>query len=235
MGVDTDFDEELTDLHVAKEPLSESERRSQMIQEELNEIVQEAVLELEEELEQEALDALKIAAKKITYLKRYYDVLNDKIIYFPSVAKTIINYALFEEAEKYYYYKDDEFPMDYSLSLRTVVFDKLEEQENDEDHNDTIDEEVMERLATNVEFTEAELEELRKAEERYLLQISSPKADGTIVYENDEDSSYSFSSKASLMEDNTQENGTNLMYGDLYKDDNDKSDDKCECNACTIS
>ena len=234
MGVDSDFDEELTDLNVAKEPLSESERRSQMIQEELNQIVQEAVLELEEELEQEALDALKIAAKKITYLKRYYDVLNDKIIYFPSVAKTIINYALFEEAEKYYYYKDDEFPMDYSLSLRTVVFDKLEEQENDEDH-DTIDEEVMERLATNVEFTEAELEELRKAEERYLLQISSPKGDGTIVYENDDDSSYSFSSKASLMEDNSQENGTNLMYGDLYKDDNDKSDDKCECNACTIS
>ena len=206
-----------------------------MIQEELNEIVQEAVLELEKELEQEALDALKIAAKKITYLKRYYDVLNDKIIYFPSVAKTIINYALFEEAEKYYYYEDDEFPMDYSLSLRTVVFDKLEEQENDEDHHDTIDEAVMERLATNVEFTEAELEELRKAEERYLLQISSPKADGTIVYENDEDSSYSFSSKASLMEYNSQENGTNLMYGDLYKDDNDKSDDKCECNACTIS
>ena len=234
MVVDSDFDEELTDLNVAKEPLSESERRSQMIQEELNQIVQEAVLELEEELEQEALDALKIAAKKITYLKRYYDVLNDKIIYFPSVAKTIINYALFEEAEKYYYYKDDEFPMDYSLSLRTVVFDKLEEQENDEDH-DTIDEEVMERLATNVEFTEAELEELRKAEERYLLQISSPKVDGTIVYENDDDSSYSFSSKASLMEDNSQENGTNLMYGDLYKDDNDKSDDKCECNACIIS
>jgi hypothetical protein len=66
-------------------------------------------------------DALTKGALNIAYRKIYYDVIQDQIIYFPSCKELILSYTLMEEAEKYYYDTEDEFPVEYSKGLRTVV------------------------------------------------------------------------------------------------------------------
>ena len=62
-----------------------------MIEKELKAIIEEAQTELEEPFEPEAVEALKIAANKLAYLKKYYDCVSDKIIYFPSVTKLLLH------------------------------------------------------------------------------------------------------------------------------------------------
>ena len=98
---------------------------------------------MEEDFEPEAVTALQTAANNLAYLKKYYDVIADKVIYFPSVTKLLVNYSLLEEAEKFYFDEEDEFPMDYSAALRTIACAKLD------DEND-VDEEYMGPLASDV-------------------------------------------------------------------------------------
>lgn len=62
------------------------------------------------------------------------------------VTKTIVSYALFEEAEKYYYEEEDEIPMEYSVALRSVC--AMNMGDDDED----ADEEYMSMLALDVEI-----------------------------------------------------------------------------------
>ena len=134
-----------------------------MIKEELDSLIKETIeTELEEPspedeedeeyeiFEQVAIDALHTAANNLAYKKMYYDVMNDNIIFFPSVTKLIVNFELIEEAEKYYYDEEDEFPMMYSAALRSVATMRLINDgghNNDQDH----DEEYMEKLAIDVE------------------------------------------------------------------------------------
>ena len=66
-------------------------------------------------------DVLLKAAYNLAYTKIYYCCIKDKIIYFPSCQELILNYTLMEEAETYYYNSEDEFPIEYSKGLRTVV------------------------------------------------------------------------------------------------------------------
>ena len=106
------------------------------------------IQDLEEEMEKQAYEALEKAALVVCYRKKYYDVMNDEFIHFPTVSKTIISYALMEEAEKYYYEEDDEFPMDYSAALRSVVTTNM----IGDDNNDDIDEEYMAKLALDVDI-----------------------------------------------------------------------------------
>jgi hypothetical protein len=129
------------------ESLSEKAKRKVMIKEELAKIIKETEEnELGEEIEPEALGALKKAALKVAYRKKYYDVFKDEFIYFPTVTATLMNYALIEEAEKYYYDEDDEFPMSYSAALRSVA--GMGAADNDDD----ADEDYMKRLAMDVDI-----------------------------------------------------------------------------------
>jgi hypothetical protein len=152
------------------EPQTAAEMRQQLIDEELNSVLKEVVeRKLErEEMEPESVEALQTAANKICYLKKFYNISRDKIIYFPTVTKSLINYRLLEEAEKHYFDEEDEFPMDYSIALREVAFSKtkIDSEGNDDDYEDIFDDEMMERLSMNLILTEEEQEEFRKAMEQ---------------------------------------------------------------------
>lgn len=136
-----------------------------MIDEEITAILKEVEeQELEgEEMEKESKDALIIAANNICYLKRYYDAMNDKLIVFPSVAKTIVDYSLMEEAEKHYWEEEDEFPLEYSAALRSIATDKFEEEEGSDEGGH--DDEMMDRLSMALVLTQDEEDELKKAME----------------------------------------------------------------------
>jgi hypothetical protein len=130
-----------------KPKVSEGEKRKKMIEEELAKIVKDAEdNELEEELEPEALEVLQKAAHIICYVKKYYDVINDKVIFFPSVTKCFMNYSLIEEAEKYYYDEDDEFPCLYSGALRQTATESMCAEDVDQDDD------YMFKLAMDVEI-----------------------------------------------------------------------------------
>ena len=133
-----------------KNKVSEKEMRIKMIEEELKRWVKEAEEnELEEPFDDDSLAALKTGAMKVCYIKKYYDCMADKIIYFPSVQSSIVNYTLIEEAEKHYFDEEDEYPMDLSVALRTVATEAMAE---DDDAGDDVDEEYMASLAQDVEI-----------------------------------------------------------------------------------
>ena len=127
---------------------TEKDKRIRMINEELTRIVKQAQDEDfdEEEMEPEAIEALEKAAMLVCYRKKYYDVLKDELIYFPSVGKSMLNGDLFEAAETYYFEEDDEFPMEYSGSLKAAVSTILSPDELD------LDEDYMSMLALDVEI-----------------------------------------------------------------------------------
>jgi DNA repair exonuclease SbcCD ATPase subunit len=124
---------------------SEAEKRKKLIDDELTKLIKEAnENELEDPFDEDSIEALKKAAYQICYLKKYYDVMKDIFIYFPSVAKTAINYTLIEEAEKHYFEEDDEFPQDLSIGLRSVATMAISEEDDD------LDEDYMLALAQDV-------------------------------------------------------------------------------------
>jgi hypothetical protein len=123
----------------------EAESRIKRIEEELSRIIRlTEENELEEEFEPEAVEALKMAAPKVAYLKKFYDVFKDEFVYFPPVAKTMIDYSLIEEAEKYYFDEEDKFPMYYTAVLRCTA-----EVEMGDNH---VDYDYMEKLAMDVDL-----------------------------------------------------------------------------------
>ena len=149
-------------------PVSEAAMRQNMIHTELNGMIEEMMksedFEDEDEMDPESYEPLMRAAKEICYTRKIYDVSADKIVFFPSVIKTIINYDLFEKAEKYYFEEDDEYPSDYAMSLRAVAFERLEaEQDANGNDDDEMDDDMMERLSMAVQLTEDDLDELAAA------------------------------------------------------------------------
>lgn len=69
---------------------------------------------------------------------------------FPSVGKLILKNDLSIEAENYYYEEEDEFPLEYTKALKTVVrsMAKTEEEIEIDEENDA----YIEKLATDVEI-----------------------------------------------------------------------------------
>ncbi len=136
-------------------PSDEKEHRKTLIADEMESILEgtkDFVYEHydEEEFDPVAIDALHKAANLLAYRKKYYNVLKDEIVYFPSVARLVLTADLMEEAEKHYYDEEDEWPIEYTKALKTVVresdaYKNSNEQEDDE-------EEYMEKLATDVEI-----------------------------------------------------------------------------------
>ncbi|KAL3939466.1 MAG: hypothetical protein SGBAC_005814 [Bacillariaceae sp.] len=148
-------------------PLSEATKRQNMIHTELNGMIDEMMdsedFEDEDEMDPESYDPLMQAAKEICYTRKYYDVSADRIVFFPSVTKTIINSDLFEKAEEYYFDEDDEFPSDYSVGLRAVAFERIFAQGNAGGDDDEMDDDMMERLSMAVELRDNDLDELKGA------------------------------------------------------------------------
>ena len=138
--------------------MSEKEKRDTIIAGEMKAILEGAadfVMEHyeEDEFEPEAAEALQKAASILAYRKKYYNVVQDKIVYFPSVGRLILKADLIEEAEKYYYDEDDEWPIEYTKALKSVVraiFAANSTSKNVMDEDE--DEEYMEKLATDVEI-----------------------------------------------------------------------------------
>jgi len=147
-------------------PVSEAAMRQNMIDTELKGMIEEMMksedFEEEDEMEPESYDAIIRAANEICYTRKYYDVSADKIIFFPSVTKTIVNFDLFEKATEYYFDEDDEFPTDYSMGLRNIVFERIE-AEGDASDDEEMDDDLMERLSMAVQLTENDLDEIRQA------------------------------------------------------------------------
>jgi hypothetical protein len=97
-------------------------KRSQIIDKEVNRFCKKAGEEqLDKEMREEGVHALRIAANKIAYRKKYYDSTNDKFIVFPSVCSCLAAYEVYEEAEKHYYDPEDEFPLKYIAALRDIA------------------------------------------------------------------------------------------------------------------
>jgi hypothetical protein len=130
---------------------NEKDKRMTMIEEEVDKILKETQLwvekYLEEDFEKEAMDALRTAAKTLAYRKKYYDVTKDEIVYFPSISRLIMKNALQDEAESCYWEEEDEFPLEYSKALKTVVLEQGLYEE-DEEGND----EYMSKLAQDVDI-----------------------------------------------------------------------------------
>jgi hypothetical protein len=117
---DNDSDE-LIDIEAERR--EELAKRKAMVDKELNVLVAEAENEeLEEQIEPEVLVALKQAAMKICFTKKYYDVFKDDFIYFPTVTASFLDYTLTEEADKYYFDDVDEIPVENCLALRGWIF-----------------------------------------------------------------------------------------------------------------
>ena len=138
--------------------MSEKEKRDNMIADELKAILEGAadfVMEHyeEEDFEPEAAEALQKAASSLAYRRKYYDVVQDKVVYFPSVGRLILKADLMEEAEKHYYDEEDEWPIEYTKALKSVVREIAATKSSSNDGMDEDeDEEYMEKLATDVEI-----------------------------------------------------------------------------------
>jgi hypothetical protein len=114
---------------------SQDDERMVMVKKELNKIIARAEKsELEEPLDSEAVVALNIAALEVCYQKKYYDALNDNFVYFPSVARTFLDYSLIEAAEGNYHGGMERFPSAYTASLRAIASETLDDGGHDYDH-----------------------------------------------------------------------------------------------------
>merc|ERR1711935_1267674 len=95
--------------------------RQKCIERDLDFFIKKAADEhLDESMRDEAIKAIKLAGAKYAYKRKFYDAESDKIIVFPSVAHCLIGTDIYEEAEKHYYDKDDDFPMKYTSALRSL-------------------------------------------------------------------------------------------------------------------
>jgi hypothetical protein len=134
--------------------MSEKEQRMKMLVEELDKITKEFQAlcdENEIDVEDEAIEALKTAAMKLAYVKKYYDVMKDEIIFFPSISKLIMNAELMEEAETHYFDEGDEFPIQYTKMLKNAVMVVNPLQEGSEEQGHDSDE-YMAKLGMDVEL-----------------------------------------------------------------------------------
>jgi len=122
----------LTD--VGSTPLiTEKQRRQDMIHSEMEGIFEDVQEYLLRHMMDEVfiMDDVKVAccksALQLAYRKKYNDLMEDTIVYFPTCKKLILSSKLMEEAEKYYHNDggddndDDVIPVEISKALRAVV------------------------------------------------------------------------------------------------------------------
>jgi hypothetical protein len=129
-------------------PEDEKEKRMAMIEAEMEKVIKDtqeyAEVNLEEAFGSEAFEALRKAARNLAYTKKFYDVMKDEIVFFPSVQGLVMKNSLQDEAEKYYLKEEDEFPHEYTEALKSVVREQGYDFNADNDA-------YMEKLAQAVE------------------------------------------------------------------------------------
>jgi hypothetical protein len=74
-----------------------------------------------EELEPEAIEAMGIAADRVSYLTKYYDVQSCKYTYVPTVATAVLDGSLLDEASKHYFGAKEEVLVSYAGSLGSII------------------------------------------------------------------------------------------------------------------
>ncbi|KAL3922617.1 MAG: hypothetical protein SGILL_002111 [Bacillariaceae sp.] len=153
--------------------VTEVERLHKLAKSQLDEIVKRAEeQELEEELESEVLEALE-AGLKVCFTKKFYDVLKDEYVYFPTVARSIVDYSLTEEAERHYFEEEDEFPTVYTASLRQVAIGLVAE--------DNLDYDYMGMLALPVEGCDVEAKDTSSVAESHSVGPSRTNAESAPI------------------------------------------------------
>jgi len=76
---------------------------------------------LDDDLGDEAKNALYTAAMGSAYLKHYYDTTELRVVYYPTCNDLILNHNFIDEAAKFYYREQDDFPPEYSRAVRYSV------------------------------------------------------------------------------------------------------------------
>ncbi|CAJ1932221.1 unnamed protein product [Cylindrotheca closterium] len=204
-------------------PVSEAAMRQKKIDTELNGMIEEMMQSddfyEEEDMEPESYLALMRAAKEICYTRKYFDVSADKIIYFPSISKTIVHNDLFEKAEEYYFEEGDEFPMDYIMALRSIALDRMvaDEENAGSQHNDELDDDTMHRISIRVQRTETDQDE---------LQALIEAAEAEDAHAEKEESAHSVALQAADKEEQrpnvAESQDQNTMWWEVAADTEDK-------------
>ena len=131
--------------------MSEKEKRAVLLKIELETLIkatEDYCWEiLEEEFEPAAIKAIQRAAEELAYKRKYYDVMKDEVLFFPTVARLLMTNALTERAELYYYEEEDPFPPAYSKALKTVCRESGLVKDDESTEND----DYMEKLAQDVD------------------------------------------------------------------------------------
>ena len=101
-------------------------KRIRMIAKEMESILddaQEYLLRnlLDEDLGDEAKNALFKAAMESAYFKHNYDTTENKVVFYPTCKDLILHHGMIDDAEKYYYSERDRFPPEYREALEFVV------------------------------------------------------------------------------------------------------------------
>lgn len=128
-----------------------TKKRMRMIAKEMNEILdgaQDYLLRhmLDDDLSDEAKNAVFKAAMEKAYKKQYYDNIEHKVVYFPTCKELVLKHDFLDEAEKFFYQDRDKFPSDYrraiSSSVRALEHQRLleEQQRNQNPYDDCYDE-----------------------------------------------------------------------------------------------
>ena len=139
-----------------------TKKRMRMIAKEMNEILdgaQDYLLRhmLDDDLSDEAKNAVFKAAMEKAYKKQYYDNVDHKVVYFPTCKELVLKHEFLDEAEKFFYQDRDKFPSDYrraiSSSVRALEHQRLlEEQERNQnpyqEQDETSEDESIDELLT---------------------------------------------------------------------------------------
>mmetsp|Transcript_26522 Transcript_26522/g.64638 ORF Transcript_26522/g.64638 Transcript_26522/m.64638 type:complete len:1323 (+) Transcript_26522:248-4216(+) len=134
-----------SDDEVFQPPKSKTERgrsrpsgRKGKIEKEVREYVKQAESqELDKEMRDEGVNAVIKACNKMAYKKKWRDEVQAKWVVFPSVKALLVRTEVYEEAEKYYYDPEDEFPLKYISALKAVgIIDGGFDEEIDEMEED---------------------------------------------------------------------------------------------------
>ncbi|KAL3942035.1 MAG: hypothetical protein SGBAC_003696 [Bacillariaceae sp.] len=124
-GQDIDSDDEVFQPPKAKKAPSRAAKgggRKAKIEKEVREYVQQAESqELDKEMREEGVNAVIKAANKMAYKKKWRDEVQAKWVVFPSIKALLVRTEVYEEAEKYYYDPEDEFPLKYISALKEVA------------------------------------------------------------------------------------------------------------------
>ena len=115
-------------------------KRMRMIAKEMDQILdgaQDYLLRhmLDDDLSDEAKNAVFKAAMGAAYLKHYYDDVEHRMVYFPTCKELILHHGFIEAAESFFYQEKDRFPSDYKRAISSTVRALERERLLDEQEN----------------------------------------------------------------------------------------------------